>query len=255
MWGCKKRSASAPECSGAGSGQAGKRRPAPRVRRSSVRGGRCANAGWGRCRRPCEGQEPRTRGRDVDGGDGKQGTGSRPGSLLRLVGGERSPEEQDVRLGRVHLKVLPSERLRDAESSPLLLVQDAQQAGVVLRKVPTASAGFAARIVRSYKPRSVCQRPRSSARLAAPCAGMVRRTVPFLCTRGLLEHCSHGGSKEAREQKSKPKRATGELGAICRDPAQLGQPVCVLQLPTITTTHCLGISFSIALGRITCRYS
>jgi hypothetical protein len=41
----------------------------------------------------------------------------------------------DVRLGRVHLKVLPTETLRDPDSPPLVLFQDAQEAGVVAGEV------------------------------------------------------------------------------------------------------------------------
>lgn len=52
-----------------------------------------------------------------------------------LVARKRSPEQQNVRLGRMNLKVLPAQGLRDAQPSPLVLFENAEEARVVLRKV------------------------------------------------------------------------------------------------------------------------
>lgn len=56
-------------------------------------------------------------------------------AFLRLLGRKRSPEEKDVRFGRVDLEMLPSERLRDSDPSPLVLVQDTQETRVILREI------------------------------------------------------------------------------------------------------------------------
>lgn len=138
-----------------------------------------------------------------------------------LVPGKRSPEEEDVRLGRVHLKVLPSERLRDAQPSPLLLFQNAQQTRVVLRKVSGMSA-----VSRGHRPSCQCCRRNWPGEVVAQrCLRRARLGCDELCAARV--RCALLGNQFAQTNSrhtSSSRQSAGDLGVSSRRSAHPGPP-------------------------------